>query len=674
MLTKSWSWRERPLNHAVHVLLLILLSLGITPGSARNQPASSLKISSASSHYPESRGTPQRGMPDPAVEGPWIGLERRAMSSLEVFWLTPAGTPEAIYGSIAWASQYGRDPESAARGFLGAHSDLFKISRPETELALERRVDSSGGIHLYYRQILAGLPVFERETALHIDPTGVISAITNNFEPHLSLDETLPLVSVDRIYGQVLEELGTTRSEIQLIFEPRKELGVYASAGRAHLAWRLVIGSYSPPGAWEAYYDARSGERLSAIRDRSYHVQGTGRVFVPNAVVATGINSLRDQNDSASAVPNEAYSIVSLPGLNGSGSLTGRYVDTRPTLNRVNRPDNDFTDLNRSNRGFEEVEAYWAIDTAQGYIRGYVSTGAGDYSIGVNVHAIPADDSFYAGFGNGQGQISFGDGGVDDAEDAEVIWHEYGHAVLDNQRTNMDQNFDGMGEGFADYQAATLSTTVSGNPSYYPTLAEWDATSYHPGNPPFLRRVDGTGHYPENRSRDPHATGTIWSAALWDIHNSIGREAADRIFYEGNFLLPFSPTLPQATQAYLQADRNMKGGGNQTTMTNVFSKRGLIGGPELSLTLTKPGGGDSWQIGQTQTITWTSQGVSGNVRIRLSRNAGVGFANIFASVPNTGSAQWTASGPASSQCKVQIVSLENQDVRYTSDGLFSIGP
>ena len=42
-----------------------------------------------------------------------------------------------------------------------------------------------------------------------------------------------------------------------------------------------------------------------------------------------------------------------------------------------------------------------------------------------------ADNSFST---DKQDGIRFGKGGVDDAEDAEVILHEYGHAIQDSQQ------------------------------------------------------------------------------------------------------------------------------------------------------------------------------------------------------------------------------------------------
>ncbi|MBI3949577.1 MAG: zinc-dependent metalloprotease [Acidobacteria bacterium] len=95
--------------------------------------------------------------------------------------------------------------------------------------------------------------------------------------------------------------------------------------------------------------------------------------------------------------------------------------------------------------------------------------------------------------------------------------------------------------------------------------------------------------------------------------------------------------------------------------------------PGPSITVLVPNGGESWRINSTQAIQWTSSGISGNVKIRLSRNGGSSYKTLFNNVPNTGSIQWTVSGPASSQCRIQVVSADGS-ARDSSDGNFSITP
>jgi hypothetical protein len=176
--------------------------------------------------------------------------------------------------------------------------------------------------------------------------------------------------------------------------------------------------------------------------------------------------------------------------------------------------------------------------------------------------------------------LSFGDGGVDDAQDAEIVWHEYGHAVLDNQaQIRLATGESGaIHEGWGDYFAATLSTTMPGDSRFYPTVGEWDATSYNPGNPPFLRRVDGAKRYPRDLDGEVHDDGELWSACLWGIHEALGRATADRIIVNANFLFPFDVTMPDAAAAILQTDAQLNGGANASAIRAVFASHGIDAG------------------------------------------------------------------------------------------------
>ena len=46
------------------------------------------------------------------------------------------------------------------------------------------------------------------------------------------------------------------------------------------------------------------------------------------------------------------------------------------------------------------------------------------------------------------------------------------------------------------------------------------------------------------------------------------------------------------------------------------------------LTLTEPNGGEVWAIGSTQNILWDSVGLTGKVKIEVSRNGGTSWTVI----------------------------------------------
>ncbi len=61
-----------------------------------------------------------------------------------------------------------------------------------------------------------------------------------------------------------------------------------------------------------------------------------------------------------------------------------------------------------------------------------------------------------------------------------------------------------------------------------------------------------------------------------------------------------------------------------------------------SITVTSPNGGETWAIGETHNITWTSTaGIIGNVAVWIQQQGGSAPQAIIASTPNTGSASWT---------------------------------
>jgi hypothetical protein len=94
--------------------------------------------------------------------------------------------------------------------------------------------------------------------------------------------------------------------------------------------------------------------------------------------------------------------------------------------------------------------------------------------------------------------------------------------------------------------------------------------------------------------------------------------------------------------------------------------------PPASITVTVPNGGETWPIGTSQTITWTSSGVSGNVKIELSRDGGATFQTLLADTLNDGSQNWTVTGPTTAQARVKISSVSNPTVNDQSDANFTI--
>ncbi len=90
-----------------------------------------------------------------------------------------------------------------------------------------------------------------------------------------------------------------------------------------------------------------------------------------------------------------------------------------------------------------------------------------------------------------------------------------------------------------------------------------------------------------------------------------------------------------------------------------------------SITVTSPNGGEIWDVGTSENITWTSTGIT-NVRIELSINNGTNWSDIIASTPSTGTYSWVVTNTPSTQCLIRISDASNPSTNDISDGVFTI--
>jgi hypothetical protein len=174
---------------------------------------------------------------------------------------------------------------------------------------------------------------------------------------------------------------------------------------------------------------------------------------------------------------------------------------------------------------------------------------------------------------------------VDDAEDGDILVHEYGHAVqyeivpgIGQGRDNLDAR--AIGEGWSDIQAYAIPTGASKAPVVpRACIGAWDALGYEPPAP-CLRRVDGHKHYPEHLRlpRQPHFDGEIWSGALHEIFEAtgLGPVAGYRLVLESMYDYSSDVTFLNAAEALLEADEALHGGAHVAAIRRVLLWRGLL--------------------------------------------------------------------------------------------------
>lgn len=469
------------------------------------------------------------------------------------------------------------------------------------DLRLDYERESLVGTYRHYTQYVDGLPVVGGEVIERVDHDGSVR------ELHRAIAKAAPKRAL-------IAKSAALASAPAGLLRDEQFVAVNVS-GEARPAWRVVV-EQNPHEPVAHYIDAATGVILRS-QPLFAHITAKGKVFDPNPVAKLNDPSLRDQNDSAAAVPEAAYSLVDLLELNPAGMLIGPNVQIVDT-DSPSTPHADASQpllFDRSQPQFEEVNVYFHIDRSQRYMQSLGYTGARrvvGYSLPVDPHSLSgADNSLYVGstLTPGEGKLYFGDGGVDDAEDSDIVLHEFFHSVEDWIApsaffgTSASQS-RAMGEGFSDYWAfsSNYEPGLAGGRDPY-CIADWDARCGadddsqdcgYPAGADCLRRVDGTktmnDFLTSGSSGTEHKNGEIWSSALREIFDALvrrhgvtdGRRMADTLVLESMFGAPSDPTYAVIARELLDADRVLNGASHASAICTAFTARLILGSSDCN--------------------------------------------------------------------------------------------
>jgi hypothetical protein len=502
-------------------------------------------------------------------------------------------------------------PERIATDFLKEHHRRLSLKSDLSDVRLSRSSESSAARHVTFRQLCGGIPVEGGKIKVHLLKDGRVQAVDSralpdlqpDLEARLSMDEA---ISISRNH---IGLSGTLRGPIsaEKVVLPEPSPGI--------LAWKVSIPARQPCGDWVVMVDAREGTILST-RDIRVFAAGQGRVFDPNPVVALRTKDLSDQGDSASAVPEGAYLSVTLDDLDNTGYLRGPYVDTGLTFPRAYSEDLDFQ-YDRSQPGFEEVMIYYHVQEYQRYLRNDLDISFPFMQVLADAHATEEDNSWYSPMIH---FIALGDGGVDDAEDAYIILHEYGHALAYDivREPAFDPECDAMSEGTSDYLAASFFADEGFEPA---AIGQWDGVA---NTPIGIRRLDSNKVYPSDMTGESHDDGEIWSCALWRLRETLGGEVVDKLVLESIFYVDGSSQFSDGLEALLLADDALYSGVHASTITSHFADRGILPRSLMALGQTRIGmltSGDLVMNDGTYYDQYAFAGIAGQVvKITLTSN------------------------------------------------------
>lgn len=496
---------------------------------------------------------------------------------------TESGYPLAIYGMKHALEP--SSPESMARTFLFEKNKTLNIGTSGIEnLKLHATRESLAGTVVRLRQYYQGLPVNKAEVTLHINTKNEATYLMNGYRYGVNIKNVSP--SIPEAKAQSIAYLHLNiKGAIQY---QKNELFIYHN-NKSRLAYKIRVMAKGLAGEWEVLVDAHTGKIFKA-QDVAFYcngkhehngtcksedfgppamlVDGTGNVFDPDplssAMVAYG-GAYVDNNDANSAVLTAETFNITLLDLTFDGtnySLSGPYAQIvdfdAPTTGLFSQTSPNF-DYQRSDQAFEAVNIYYHIDASMRYINETLNCPLRPYQyatggVKYDPHgADGADNSFYT---SGSGQLSFGEGCVDDGEDSDVIHHELGHGLHDWLTNGGLSQTNGLSEGCGDYWAQSYNRSLgnwTSSDAAYNYVFNWDGH-----NTCWNGRTSGyAAVYPGGLVGQIHTDGQIWATCLMKIYDQIGRAQTDKIFLEGLTLTNSGSSQDDAANAAYQAGIDM---------------------------------------------------------------------------------------------------------------------
>jgi uncharacterized protein (TIGR03437 family) len=310
----------------------------------------------------------------------------------------------------------------------------------------------------------------------------------------------------------------------------------------------------------------------------------------------------RQQAQRGLAIPsNPLFSgvqVVDLPRLAGAQTLTGPNIKVsswypvflgaapfsalgtiQTQIARANAQGNFF--FEPGDPRFSETQVYFGAARAAEYIRSLGFQGLNrqfdavawffDDENPYDVNAFFTPTPF-----NGSGGIFLQVNalGADTAFDSDIIFHEYGHAVVHAMvnSLNSSQVFRSVNEAFADYFAASFFDSPEIG-EYFPFLSPSPNVLV---SEPFLRNINNSTVYPDDVRGQEHADSLMFSSALWDIRQAFGRARGDAIAINGLARMSATGGFFSSASALVAAARALYGNITAGVVEGILRDRGLL--------------------------------------------------------------------------------------------------
>ena len=251
-----------------------------------------------------------------------------------------------------------------------------------------------------------------------------------------------------------------------------------------------------------------------------------------------------------------------------------------------------FFEYSRSHHGFEQVNAYYHINNTQNHVQSLGFNNLVNYKIEVDVNALNGSDNSMFSSSSNPPRLFFGEGGVDDAEDSDVVIHEYGHAISHsaNGGSNNGSERETLDEAFGDYLCSSYSKMI--DPFNWYNVFTWDGHNEFWSGRSGLNSMNKM--YPVVFGGNIYEHTDLWVCAVMEINDKIGRQTTDQLAIEALYGYFSGMSFSDAAMLIVQADSLYNSGNNVFVIWNVFYDKGILPANLVSIDENGPTNIEVW--------------------------------------------------------------------------------
>jgi Zn-dependent metalloprotease len=500
----------------------------------------------------------------------WQSFNEKYQNRWNIEWNKITGTPHRISGYyINIPETLTKENISAvSRNLLNTHQKMLQI-QPGTLVLMNSKFDAPkvkkagfGTWYLSYQQTYQGLPVYGGSVDLIIQ-NQKLTVMCSDFYPGIGVS-AVPKISKEQAAataGQGLSKGTLIPISSQLIIFPKQianDTVCYYTAWKLimpvlHLPQRQIenhpaktIKKGMIPVQWCFFIDAATGniiERTNLMKDSDLSGNVQGMIYPQNPtdtqqlvkIIHMNLKLTKDASvyNQETDVTNGHYLFTGLS--DGNATLEAHFTGAHVAVHNNETPDPDAThsatvtipgthDWNWTtddpSPNDVETNAFYHVNNIRDwYLRGDpFNVSPAEDPLNVYVRDGAYQNAYYSS-GSGLYFCSDSPGECPDfALCADIIYHEFTHAIVDKSYTGTPLPYSGqtgaMDEGWADYFACTITNDPHEGEGAFPPGRNLDTPDQH---------------YPENWYGEVHADSPIFSGAIWDTRAALGLDYTDSL-------------------------------------------------------------------------------------------------------------------------------------------------